>query len=79
MSSCTNCGADWSNGEFNRDCPQCGGGAMELPCPRCGGRCGSVWMRAVQDSQDSNDAHWIGGCGLPFDEQAAILKDADDK
>jgi hypothetical protein len=52
---------------------------MELPCPRCGGHCGSVWMRAVLDSQDSNDAHWIGGCGQPFDEQAAILKDADDK
>jgi hypothetical protein len=51
---------------------------MELPCPRCRGRCGRKWMRMVQDSQDSNEAHWLGGCGLPLEEQAAIIKSRDE-
>ncbi len=71
---CTNCGADWSRGQFGEECPQCGGGALERSCLVCRGRCGATWKRAVLDSQDENEAHWIGGCGLPQDEQIELMK-----
>ena len=74
MTICISCGADWSQGEFSADCPQCGGGALERACPVCGGRCGRMWMRAVLDSQESNMAHWIGSCGLPAEEQRALFE-----
>jgi hypothetical protein len=59
---CTHCGANWSLGQFTEDCPQCGGGAMDIPCLLCGGACGERWQRAVMDSQDADVAHWYGHC-----------------
>jgi hypothetical protein len=73
MPSCTNCGADWSQGKWTEGCPQCGGFAMQTPCLLCGGRCGGIWYRSVHDSQDSNLAHWGGGCKLPMEEQKALM------
>jgi hypothetical protein len=67
--SCTDCGVNWLSGVHTDGCKQCGGGAMELPCPFCLGRCGSAWKRMVMDSQDSREAHWLGGCKLPADEK----------
>ncbi|MBW1887729.1 MAG: hypothetical protein JRI52_05180 [Deltaproteobacteria bacterium] len=74
MSSCTSCGTDWSKDKFSVDCPQCGDGAMTLICLICEGHCGRMWTRAVLDSQDFNEAHWVGSCGLPKEEQVAITK-----
>ena len=74
MASCTNCGANWSEGHFTEECLQCGGGAMERPCGVCKGRCGQSWKRAVIDSQDENEAHWVGACGLSREEQMALMK-----
>lgn len=61
---CTECGADWSAGQYGRECAMCGGGALERSCPWCGGRCGAVWRRAEVDSADAGEAHWIGHCQL---------------
>ncbi len=66
---CNRCGANWTVGEYSDDCMECGGGAMERKCPLCDGRCGSVYKRAVVDSWDSGEAHWIGGCHLPAEEK----------
>ena len=74
MASCTDCGADWSQGRFSVDCKQCGGGALEIDCPVCEGKCGAKWQRAVMDSQDFGLAHWFGSCRLTPQEQAAILQ-----
>jgi hypothetical protein len=41
---------------------------MERACPICAGMCGSRWRRAVLDSQDAVEAHWIGNCGLAVGE-----------
>src|SRR5581483_7936544 len=60
---CRNCGANWSQGQWSLECPQCGGGALEMACPICDGTCGQRLVRAIVDSQDYNRAHWIGGCG----------------
>ena len=79
MACCTNCDANWSDGHFTARCPQCGGGAMERPCGVCQGRCGQLWKRAVLDSQDSNEAHWMGTCGLPPEEQRALMKEQFDR
>jgi hypothetical protein len=59
---CTSCGALWTAGRFTDGCAECGGGAMERPCPWCDGTCGARWKRAVVDSHDAQEAHWIGGC-----------------
>lgn len=63
---CPICHARWDQGEFEleADCPCCGGGALERECPQCGGRCGARWQRAVLDSWDSGQAHWVGRCKL---------------
>ena len=74
MPTCTDCGADWSQGKWTKDCRQCGGAALELPCPRCAGQCGALWQRAVLDSQVFKCAHWFGNCKLPPEEQMAVLK-----
>ena len=71
--SCTSCGVAWSAGQFTPDCPECGGGAMDRACPICAGACGRRWDRAPLDSQDAHEAHWVGGCGLPLEEQLARL------
>lgn len=60
---CTTCGACWTDAAFTADCPECGGGAMERDCAICGGACGNRWRRAVLDSRDSGEAHWVGSCG----------------
>lgn len=60
--SCQQCGASWSEGSFSEDCAACGGGAMDRACLVCEGACGAEWRRAVVDSQDSGEAHWIGAC-----------------
>ena len=62
---CTSCGANWTEGEYSDDCRECGGGAMERSCILCGGRCGSIFKRAVIDSMDTGEAHWVGSCKLP--------------
>jgi hypothetical protein len=61
---CPSCGADWAAGEVQPECPCCGGFAMRRPCPVCGGRCGAIWERAVVDSMDEGEAHWVGSCRL---------------
>ena len=50
---CTSCGAGWSAGAYSDGCDECGGGAMERDCFVCGGKCGSKFVRAPLDSQDS--------------------------
>ncbi len=60
--TCRSCAARWGEGEYSPDCRECGGGAMVRECPECGGICGACWRRAVQDSHDSREAHWIGRC-----------------
>jgi len=64
MIRCSTCGADWETGEFNPNCLECGGGALDIPCPRCGGRCGARWTRSILDSQDDRRAHWLGPAAL---------------
>jgi hypothetical protein len=64
LAVCSHCGSNWSKGEFDPHCPECGGGALERACPACGGACGSRWRRAVLDSNDAGVAHWIGQCLL---------------
>lgn len=59
---CATCAAEWTAGAFTGGCAECGGGAMERDCPVCGGQCGSRWQRAVIDSHDRHEAHWIGNC-----------------
>ena len=66
---CTTCNANWSEGKFSADCPECGGGAMERNCFICSGRCDGIYTRAVIDSWDSGEAHWIGSCRLPPEEK----------
>lgn len=61
---CTTCGADWSAGAHSTDCVECGGGALTTPCPYCDGYCGATWRRAVLDSQDAGEAHWLGQCDV---------------
>lgn len=61
---CDACGANWSAGRFTPSCCTCGDGALDRACPDCGGACGSTWKRAVADSNDRREAHWIGQCGL---------------
>ena len=68
---CNSCGADWSAGEVGADCPECGGYALSRPCPVCGADCGGIWHRAVIDSNDSGQAHWIGKCNQARVEHAA--------
>jgi len=72
---CTSCGANWGEGEYSDDCMECGGGDMERSCILCGGRCGSVYKRAVIDSWDTGEAHWIGGCKLPPSEKQKCMKE----
>lgn len=65
---CQNCGADWGNGQVTESCAECGGFALVRSCPVCSGRCGAIWRRAVMDSNDDGDAHWVGSCAAadPF-------------
>jgi hypothetical protein len=63
-SRCWTCGADWTAGIWTAECPECGGGALEIPCPLCSGRCGMTLQKAVADSNDFGMGHWIGSCGL---------------
>ena len=72
---CSSCGAGWSKNEYTHDCIECEDGAMERGCIVCGGRCGSIYKRAVIDSWDTKEAHWIGGCSLPGDEQLKYMKE----
>lgn len=84
--TCPICNAAWSADRFSDDCPACGGGAMRRNCPVCGGACGAEWRRAVADSIDSGEAHWVGACAYEWwiDEPAlptlrwAQLKRAED-
>jgi hypothetical protein len=71
---CSSCGANWTKDEYTHDCMECGGGALERSCIICGGRCGSIYKRAVIDSWDTKEAHWIGGCNLPAGEQLKHMK-----
>ena len=61
---CSSCNANWAEHEYSNNCMECGGGAMESSCIICRGRCDSVWKRAVIDSWDTKEAHWIGSCSL---------------
>jgi len=72
---CTSCGANWTEDEYSDDCVECGGGAMERGCILCGGRCGSKFKRAVIDSMDAGEAHWIGDCNLPPAEQQKCMEE----
>lgn len=59
---CGSCGADWGLGKVTDGCNECGGFALVRTCPICGGGCISVWKRAIADSNDSGEAHWVGSC-----------------
>lgn len=59
---CRSCGADWAANQTGQDCPLCDGWALARPCPHCDGVCGSLWSRAVLDSNDEGVPHWIGAC-----------------
>lgn len=72
---CSSCDANWAKGEYCSDCLECGGGAMERNCIICGGRCGNKYKRAVIDSWDTKEAHWIGGCNLSDAEQLKYMKE----
>ena len=61
---CLSCGAAWSSGEYSKDCKECGGGALDRACIVCYGSCGELWTRAILDSNDTGEAHWIGFCAL---------------
>ena len=71
---CFSCGAAWSSGEYSKDCKECGGGSLERACIVCDGNCGTLWKRAILDSNDTGEAHWIGSCALPAREQKRILR-----
>ncbi len=71
---CLSCDSDWTEGEFAQDCQECGGGAMTRACVVCLGQCGNPWTRAPQDSNDAGEAHWMGHCALPRDEQMEIMR-----
>jgi protein-tyrosine phosphatase len=60
---CSTCGAAWGSSAWTLDCPECGGGDLQVPCPVCHGDCGEIWRRAVIDSNDERLAHWLGHCG----------------
>lgn len=60
--NCTACGINWSAGKFTPGCEECGGGALQHACLVCSGTCGAMWSRAVLDSQDAHEAHWVGRC-----------------
>jgi len=74
LASCLTCGADWSQGNFSPECPECGGGALDAPCPACAGKCGARWQRAVIDSNDAHLAHFYGSCALTEEERRNNLK-----
>jgi len=76
VTACRQCGARWDQHDWTDGCETCGGGALERLCQLCDGRCGQVHERAVADSNDRRNAHWIGGCGLPPDEQRALAQAA---
>ncbi|WP_157440767.1 hypothetical protein [Aestuariivita boseongensis] len=59
---CAECQSNWSDGKTGEGCVTCGDWPLARPCPVCSGACGEVWDRAIQDSQDSGEAHWIGTC-----------------
>ena len=63
MSKCSTCGANWSAGDWNPECMECGPGALSCPCLMCGGECGRKWHRAVLDSNDYGMPVFGGGCG----------------
>ncbi len=71
---CKDCGANWSQGEFSKECIQCGGGALQRNCILCNGKCKSTYSRAVIDSWDTGEAHWVGNCRLPADEKQIYMK-----
>ena len=70
---CSSCSADWSANSFSEECAECGGGAMERNCFVCNGRCNSVYKRAVLDSWDTGEAHWVGCCKLPPEEKIKYM------
>ena len=72
--SCLSCNSEWTRGDFSETCEECGGGAMERACIVCLGECKNTWKRAPLDSQDSHEAHWIGGCALPRERQMEIMR-----
>jgi hypothetical protein len=71
---CNNCESNWTAGEFDPGCAACGGGALERGCVICNGKCGQNWKKAIQDSNDSGEAHWVGKCDLPVEEQMQHIR-----
>jgi hypothetical protein len=69
---CHSCPANWSKGQWTPECPECGGGPLEIDCIFCQGRCGAKWQKAVIDSHDCAQAHWFGNCLLSEEEKDEI-------
>lgn len=67
---CWNC---WHDEQCAQGCEECGGFAMSRPCPVCEGRCGSIWIREVDLSHSTHQAHWDGKCHLSQEEQQRFL------
>lgn len=55
---------------YSPDCAECGGGALQVACLVCTGTCGAMWNRAMLDSNDSGQAHWVGQCYHQVDRYA---------
>jgi len=47
---------------------------MKRNCILCNGQCDSVYLRAVLDSWDAHEAHWIGSCKLAEEEKQRLMK-----
>ncbi|MCP4188692.1 MAG: hypothetical protein GY763_13900 [Gammaproteobacteria bacterium] len=70
---CSSCQANWSAGEFGKDCDECGGGALKRNCTLCNSKCDSIYLRAIIDSWDTHEAHWNGSCKLPEEEKQKLI------
>lgn len=68
---CQTCGSRWDQFEYKQNCPECGGGALQVPCLVCSGTCGAMWNRAVIDSNDAGAAHWVGVCYHQIEDRYA--------
>lgn len=71
---CQMCWCGWHEGQSSSNCEECGGHAMSRPCPVCDGRCGKIWSRDVDMTHAYHEAHWVGECSLPVEDQRAFLQ-----
>ncbi|KAK6190765.1 hypothetical protein SNE40_002559 [Patella caerulea] len=73
IATCHLCHVCWFDGNFTKDCHECGGYPLTRPCPICLGQCDEVWHRNIKMSHAFHEAQWDGVCTLPQDEQQAYF------